>query len=130
MHDTDDQRYVAALIEECNVDRRSTRDRKDNGQEDQSTRQMASVVPGCRDVREFGKCSDNHDETSDGTAQSGHGENHWPCRSCRVLLSVDTGRVPGGVDPENGDVHDPNSVEVDKQMQERSLFEVSLEEGL
>jgi hypothetical protein len=29
-----------------------------------------------------------------------------------------------------GDVHDPDSVEVDQKMQERSLFEIGLEEGL
>jgi hypothetical protein len=44
------------LIEERNVDRRSTRNGENDGQENQSARQMASVVPRCRDVGEFGKC--------------------------------------------------------------------------
>lgn len=118
LYNTDNQGNIAALLEERNVDRGSTRDCENDQQEHESSGQVAGVVPGCRDVRELGKCSDNHDETGDRTTQRGHGEDHWPCCSRGILLSVDTRRVPGGVDPEDGDVHDPDTVKVDQQMEE------------
>ena len=47
-----------------------------------------------------------------------------------VSRSVNLGRVEGRVEPVRGDVENPNTVEVDQEMRNRTLLIVGLEEDL
>jgi len=61
--------------------------------------------------------------------EGGDGPGHGSLGRCRVLRRVDGRGVVGGVEPEHGDVGDPDSVEVDEEVEEGSFLEVGLEEG-
>lgn len=50
------------------------------------------------------------------------------CVSLLQAEDFEKGKETNSVHPEDGDVKDPNSVEVDEKMEERSTFVVSLEE--
>jgi hypothetical protein len=128
LDDTDDEGDLGRRVEAGDVDSRTGGKGEDDEEEDESTSKVGSVVPGGGDVRELGKSGRDHDGGRDGSSEGANGPGHRSLRVCRAGGGIDGGRVVGGVVPEEGDVADPDSVEVDEEMEEGSLLEVRLEE--
>ena len=77
---------------------------------------MGSVVPCRRDICEFSQGGSDHDHCGYCASQGDGGPGHLGRRFEFGLGSVDTGRVEGGIVPEEGDMEDPNAVEVDEEV--------------
>ena len=90
---------------------------------------MGGIVPCSGDEEELGERGEDHDDGRDGAPQCGDGE---PEREVGggvpFRARVDGRGVPGGVEPEDGDVDDPDSVEVDEELEEGAFLDVRFEE--
>ena len=89
---------------------------------------MRSVVPCRRDVCKFGEGGGYHDQGCHCTSQRHSGPSHRGGRFKLGPGGINAGRVEGGVVPEEGNVEDPDTVEIDEEVSRRSLLIVGLEE--
>ena len=89
---------------------------------------MGSVVPRCGDVCEFSQGGSDHDHGRHCASQSNSGPSHWSGGFEFGLGGVNAGRVEGGIVPKEGDMEDPNAIEIDEEVSCRSLLIVGLEE--
>jgi len=90
---------------------------------------MTRVVPGIGDVVKFSHTSGNHNQSCDCSCESDCGLSHCLIGDEGTFGRVDSRRVVCGVEPEDGDVEDPDSIEVDQKMEERPSFVVGFEKG-
>ena len=89
---------------------------------------MRGVVPCRGNVCEFSQGGSDHEHGGHCASQSNSGPSHWGGGFELGLWSVNAGRVEGGIIPKEGDMEDPDAVEVDEEVSCRSLFEIGLEE--
>ena len=90
---------------------------------------MGSVVPCRRDVCEFSESGSNHDQGRYRASQGNSRPSHRDGRFKLGLGGVNSGRVEGGVVPEKGNMENPDAIEIDEEVGDRSLLEVGLEEN-
>lgn len=99
LNDTDDVSRQRVLIEEGDVDCRTGGEGESDQKDDESTHEMRCVVPGCRDVAEFGEGGSEHDEGCDTSSQCDGTELHGGTGEIEVGGSVNRGRVECSVEP-------------------------------
>ena len=95
---------------------------------------MLRTSPPARNIGPFRDSSSEVDCRSDTTTETDEGPHGSPWGSLVNLLFVlgsDDGRhVVGSVEPEHGQVNNPDTVEVDKHVEPRATLPVGLEEAL
>ena len=125
---------VLGALDAEDVDARADVDGEDGQQEEQTLGQMLGAGPTTRHVHPLHQGGQDHDEGSQGTAEGDGG----PTGGGRglivalllVVTGVEGGRVEGGVEPKDGDVDDPDAIEVDEHVKPGAGFLVGLEEHL
>src|SRR5256885_6205143 len=95
---------------------------------------MLRTSPFPRNICPFGDRSEDHDQRGNRTAKSHSrpaGSRSWRVVTLLfVMPSIESWRVESRIEPERGDVDDPNAIEVDQHMEPGSSLLVGLEEHL
>ena len=132
MDDTDCEGDISLLVESENVHRGCDVENKEADKQHKATEKRLSSSESSRNVGIFGDGGDDHDERSDSTTQ----RNCSPLSRSRWVgfFGLDVSgdqkrrRVEGRVVPEEGDVNDPDTIEVGGHVEPGTRFFVGFEE--
>ena len=131
LHDADDERdlrLVALAVDHGDVERGANCQTQNDEEKNEPCGEVRGVVPGCWDVGELCNGSEDHDDRRDASTKCDSRPSHLLGRIRLGTRGIDFWRIESCVEVIHRNVQNPDTVEIDNEMSEGSLFIVGLEE--